>query len=378
MDKSNIKNKLLKENGKIYSILYLKNRFPDILKFIEENYDGLSLMEKIYKVVNDIDETPKCIFCNSNNVRFKDNYKKGYSRYCSLKCRSNHPDTISGKKNTMIEKYGVKHNFENGKLRDKIYDTCKLKYGTKTPIQNKEIRKKYEETMVGKYGVPCNFSLAETQEKVNETNIKKYGVKRPIQNEDIKEKIKKTNLEKYGSEWVINSEHYLSLINERFSTQYKKIDNIFQSEIIKESIKKNMIEKYGVENIMQNEKYYYQINIKSYSIKKYKDTDLYYQGTYELYFLENIEKKGLLSLVSNGLRFEYLLEDNSHYYFSDFYIKKLNKIIEIKSPWTYDRNGKDQKLKEINEMKKNCVTEFGLDFEFLIGKQNIMCFLNSL
>jgi hypothetical protein len=139
-----------------------------------------------------------------------------------------------------------------------------------------------------------------------------------------------------------------------------------------------MIEKYGVENIMQNEKYYYQINIKSYSIKKYKDTDLYYQGTYELYFLENIEKKGLLSLVSNGLRFEYLLEDNSHYYFSDFYIKKLNKIIEIKSPWTYDRNGKDQKLKEINEMKKNCVTEFGLDFEFLIGKQNIMCFLNSL
>jgi len=378
MDKSNIKDKLVKENGKIYSILYLENRFPDILKFIDENCNGFSLMEKIYKLVNDIEETPKCIFCNLNNVRFKNNYKKGYSRYCSLKCRSNHPSTIAKKKNTMIEKYGVEHNFKNGELRDKIYDTCKLKYGTKTPIQNKEIRKKYEETMVGKYGVPCNFSLEETQEKVNESNIKKYGVKRPIQNKEIKEKIKRTNLEKYGNEWVINSDHYLNLINKKFSTYDKKINNIFQSDTIKDSIKKTMIEKYGVENIIQNEKYFYQINFKSYSIKKYKDTDLYYQSTYELYFLENMEKKGLLNLVRNGLRFKYLLEDNNHYYFSDFYIEKLNKIIEIKSSWTYDRNGKDQKLKEINEIKKNCVIKSGFNFEFLIGKKNVMCFLNSL
>lgn len=378
MDIEYLKSKILKGDGKICNLLYLRNNFPEIIEYIDLNFSGDSLNEKLFRIVNNIENTPKCKNCNQKEVNFSGNYSKGYFEYCSLKCRSNHPDTIAKKKNTMFEKYGVEHNFANGKLRDKIYDTCISRYGEKTPIQNKEIRKKYEETMIRKYGVSCNLILNEVQEKINTSNIKKYGGKRPIQNQDIREKIKKTNLEKYGSEWVINSDHYLTLINEKFSTEDKKINNIFQSEIIKDSIKKSMIQKYGVENIIQNEKYFYQINFKSYSIKKYKDTDLYYQSTYELYFLENMERRGLLNLIKNGLRFKYLLENNNHYYFSDFYIEKLNKIVEIKSTWTYDKNGKDQELKSLNEIKKKTVIDSGLDFELLIGKNEILKFVNNI
>lgn len=378
MEKDTIKKLIIKDNGKIYSILYLRNKFPEILKFIDENYTGDSLMEKIYKISKDIEETPLCMSCNLNKVKFKNSYSKGYHKYCSLYCSNNSLEVVTKKKKTMMERYGVEHNFSNGDLRDKVYDTCKTRYGTKTPIQNKKIRKKYEETMIKKYGVPCNFSLSETQEKVNETNLKKYGVKRPIQNIVIKEKTKKTNLEKYGSEWVINSDHYMDLINERFSEGSKKIENIFQSDIIKESIKKTMMERYGVENIIQNEKYFYQINFKSYSIKKYKNTDLFYQSSYELYFLESMEERGILDLVKNGLRFNYLTDDNNHYYFSDFYLEKFNKIVEIKSKWTYDKNGRDLKLREINQIKKECVMNSGFNFELLIGKGQILNFVNNI
>jgi hypothetical protein len=378
MEISYIKNKIIKENGKIFSILYLRNRFPDILEFINNNYNGLSMMEKIYKVVNNILETPVCISCNTVPVKFKNNYSKGYHKHCSLYCSNNNQDVVIMKKETMMKKYGVENSFISGKLRDKIYDTCKLKYGTKTPIQNKEIRKKYEETMVEKYGVRCNFTLSEVQKKVDQTNIKKYGVKRPIQNNDIKEKIKKTNLEKYGSEWIINSAHYMDLINKKFSSDGEVIENIFQSEIIKEKIKKTMIEKYGVENIIQNEKYFYQINFKSYAIKKYKDSGLFYQSTYEFLFLENMERNDLLHLVKNGLRFNYLINEGKHYYFSDFYIPKMNMIVEIKSSWTYDKNGKDLELMKINQIKKDSVISSGFRFNFLIGKKDILKFVNDI
>lgn len=378
MDKIDIKNKIVKNNGKIYSLLYIRKRFPDILEFIDVNYTGVSLMEKIYKLVNNIEETPVCIFCNKNQVKFKNNYSKGYYKHCSKYCSNNNPDVVFMKKETMIKKYGVDHNFKSGDLRDKIYDTCKLRYGTKTAIQNKDIRKKYEETMTERYGVTCNLTLTDMQEKVNLTNIKKYGVSRPIQNVLIKEKIIKTNLEKYNSEWVINSEHYINLINKKFSKIDRPIENIYQSDIIKQKIKKTMVEKYGVENIIQNEKYFYQINFKSYSIKKYKDTDLFYQSSYEFLFLESMEKNNLLTLVKNGLRFNYLIDCVDHYYFSDFYLPELNTIVEIKSSWTYDKNGKDLKLREINQIKKNSVESSGLGFNFLIGKKNILEFVNSI
>lgn len=378
MDREEIKNRIIKDNGKIYSILLLNNRFPEIIDFIDKKYSGFSIMEKIYKLVNDIEETPKCLFCSVNPVRFKNNYSKGYSLHCSLKCSSKDPNVIEKKKNTMVEKYGVEHNFSTGILRDKIYETCSIRYGCKTPIQNEDIRKKYEETMIKKYGSSCNFSLKEVQDKIEKTNLIKYGVKRPIQNEDIKNKISQTNLERYGSKWVINSDHYLNIINKKFSSPDKKINNIFQSEKIKNSIKKRMIEKYGVENINQNEKYFYQINFKSFAIKKFKNTDLYYQSSYEFFFLDQMERKNLLDLVKNGLRFNYLREDNNHYYFSDFYIEKWNMIIEIKSSWTYDKNGTDPRLREINEIKEKCVIDSGFNFRLLIDKKNISQFLDNL
>jgi len=71
-----------------------------------------------------------------------------------------------------------------------------------------------------------------------------------------------------------------------------------------------------------------------------------------------INNKEIKSLIG---QIEYLTSDGrTHFYVPDIYIKSLNKIIEVKSNWTYEIN------KEINELKKKACLDRGVDFEFMI------------
>lgn len=57
---------------------------------------------------------------------------------------------------------------------------------------------------------------------------------------------------------------------------------------------------------------------------------------------------------------KYMFEEKEHTYYPDFYIKSENKIIEVKSQWTFDR------WKEKNLAKQNTCLELGFDFDFKI------------
>jgi hypothetical protein len=54
------------------------------------------------------------------------------------------------------------------------------------------------------------------------------------------------------------------------------------------------------------------------------------------------------------------------FYFPDFYIRSCRKVIEVKSTWTYDKNGKLPLEKNVNFLKKEACLLRGLDFEFII------------
>lgn len=58
----------------------------------------------------------------------------------------------------------------------------------------------------------------------------------------------------------------------------------------------------------------------------------------------------------------YNFEDKQHRYYPDIYIKSINKIIEVKSTWTYKRDLVKNKLKEIS------TKELNFDFEFWVYK----------
>ena len=62
---------------------------------------------------------------------------------------------------------------------------------------------------------------------------------------------------------------------------------------------------------------------------------------------------------------DYFFDGKNRKYFPDFFIKKLNLVIEIKSTYTYECE-KDQ-----NEAKKEATINNGFNFKFLINKNYI-------
>lgn len=97
----------------------------------------------------------------------------------------------------------------------------------------------------------------------------------------------------------------------------------------------------------------------SYKISDYKDTNLYYQGSYELDFLEKYYNN--MEIV-NGKTINYIYENNNHSYLPDFYLPKLNLIIEIKSEYIYNLH-----LNK-NLLKKQYSLSSGYNFLFIIDK----------
>lgn len=86
------------------------------------------------------------------------------------------------------------------------------------------------------------------------------------------------------------------------------------------------------------------------------DTDIRYQGSYELRFITNLKSKFGIKWVKENLKrgpsVQYIdYHGKQRWYMSDFIID--NTIYEIKSNWTWNRRGKDKILEQnnINKLK---------------------------
>ena len=108
----------------------------------------------------------------------------------------------------------------------------------------------------------------------------------------------------------------------------------------------------------------------------YKNSNLQYQGTYEYDFLSKLEKeKGLEWLVSNvkrGPSIWYIdpIDQKERLYISDFMIN--NTIYEIKSNWTWNKNGKDLFLEEKNKSKLTSAQQQGYNVILVLNKEEII------
>lgn len=133
-----------------------------------------SLKEKVFWLINGLNDYPKCKTCGGNVTAFK-SIKKGYNKHCSCRCAQLDLET-----------------------RKKFEATNLLKYGTKNPAQSKVVQDKMKNTCLEKYGATNIFGSDIGKKKIKETNLKRYGVENPQQNAEIKEKTKQTAIEKYG------------------------------------------------------------------------------------------------------------------------------------------------------------------------------------
>jgi hypothetical protein len=167
-------------------------------------------------------------------------------------------------------------------------------------------------------------------QKRKDTCIKKYDVDNPFKSETIKKKIKKTTEEIHGNE------------------NYRNI----------EKSKQTCIERYGVENPTQwNNSYNAGLRIHT---KTYKNTKLFYQGSYELDFLNKYYD--IYPDMQRAPSIKYVLNGKDRVYFPDFYIPSLNLIVEIKNSYLAKR------YKENITAKEKATIANGFNYIIIVDK----------
>jgi hypothetical protein len=270
--------------------------------------------------------------------------------------------------NTCMGVYGVKHATQSQNIINKTKKTNQERWGVDWVVQNEDVKQKIEDSNIERYGVKSYLQTVESRKKMIEyfdehmgdiqdkrekTNMDRYGHSTPLQSEKIKNKIKETKEIRYGDEYFNNRKLYKETCLRVYG-----VDNPMKNEEIQNRLKCTLVERYGVEYPAQNPNIFLKMLKSGYLIKQYKDSDIYYQGTYEEDFLNRYYHIG----ITRGECIEYEYQNNKHIYFPDFYFEPLNLIIEIKSSMWYEEH------KEKNEIKRDCCIQHGYNFLFIIDK----------
>lgn len=283
------------------------------------------LTERIYWIVNDITEYPCCKQCGKKYSSNFYGFKRGYvgKSFCSYKCM------------------GV-----NIEVREKFSETEKEKL-EKNPLMYSERAKKTKETMITKYG---EHYMSSEERKIR--SIDKYGVEHPMKHDQVVSNLEKSIFLKYG----VNN--------------YAKTDEFSQKR------KSTNLEKYGVEYPMQNE----QSLIKNQK-RRIKTEQLLTGEIIQFQGYENVAIKELLKSFSimeinfNRKNIPHILyynqiSNSTKRYFPDIFIPKLNKIIEVKSEWTFGHLNPNPHDLKVNLIKFKTCLEQGFSFEFWICNKN--------
>ena len=267
------------------------------------------------------------------------------SNGCKEKC---YCQKCSGEKHkkTMMEKYGHEHALQCKEFKDKSEKTLMKNYGVTIPIRSKLIRDKFNKTIVERYGVENALENKEILDTLKHKMFEKHGMYF-FETDEFKNKSKLTCLKNLGCE------------------------NPSQNKNVRHKAINTCIKRYGFEYYLQNPELFTEYLKSSFRMKKYKNTDLYYQGLYEKDFLDLCEKLNILKFVKRGCTIRYNMNGKDLIYFPDFYIEKDNMLIEIKSSYWYNVH------KEKNIIKERTCKELGYNYLLILDK-NYTDFLSQI
>jgi hypothetical protein len=278
------------------SIYHNKKEYYD--KWIKTNQEGI------------------CVICNKNTDFIS--ITKGYKNTCSRECTKTH--MFAKQKETLLKNYGIINIFQKEEIKQKIKETKLKKYGNEN--FNNSIKNK--QTKLKKYG---NENYVNS-EKNKQTNIHKYGINYASKRIDISRKIR---LQKYKNGWFNDNK-----------------------------IKETNLKKYGVEYNHQNLNILEKSLKSSFKLKQFRNTNIWYQGSYELNFLEKYYDK--YPDIQRGHRIKYEFEGKIKYYFPDFYIPSLNLIIECKNSYLLKKD------KPIIKIKEEATINNGFNYKIIVDK----------
>ena len=207
-DKYNLSNVVKYNKHKKYKYKNLQNYIINRFK------DSLSERETLYRIHYNIENIPICPICG-NKIKFFGRKNILYLSHCSNKCKKL-DENVNNKWRQSCEN-------NIGTNREKSKNTMKIRYGVENPYQIPEIIEKIKKINKEKE--------KESLEKQQQTCLKKYGVKSYLQTKEIKKQTRETSLIKYGvdhpmkSQEIKNKYNWNEITNKIYLT--KKKNNSF-------------------------------------------------------------------------------------------------------------------------------------------------------
>lgn len=354
-----------------------------LTNFLDSIYlvDKISIQQRFYHVWFNFYEIETCPYCGSPKM-FSKKSKFSIDRY-GIKptnsvnyygtCMSelcNKKYNLDKTRSKMMENHGTTNPMEVPGAIEKIKENNRKKYGSDFYTETEEFKFKTKKTFEKKYGGHPT-KLKDTQDKKRKTNKEKYGFEHALDNPDIKEKSRITNNLKYGGNSSMCSDE---IKNKSKKTNRKKhgTDWYVQSEDFKRKFRESMISKYGVEQVM----HYTPSFEKSLNTSYKRKIFVFPSGRVEK--IQGYEGFALNELLSKGYKEEDIVvsnkeiekytgiiwytdsEEKKRKYYPDMYIVTENKIIEVKSKYTYETNI------SVNKEKRKASELLGIYFEFWI------------
>ena len=226
-------------------------------------------------------------------------------------------------------------------------ETCKLKYGD----ENFKNPNKGKSTKLKNHG-DANYN---NRESAKDTILALYGVDN-ISKVDL---IKKKKDQTFDKNYRKNLEAHKILIENKQNT-WKTLDknSINQKRI------NTCLEKYGVENPLhiteifektQKHRWKY-FTFPSGVIKKIQGCE----GLALTKLLKSHKEEDIIIERKYVPKIKYVFEGRNRIYYPDVFIQADNKIIEVKSDWTYNKEY------EKNQAKKDACVSQGYNFEFWV------------
>lgn len=319
------------------SITSVIKKNSNMIDFLNKEYGSIPLIEQCWLIFNN-SEIPICKVCGKT-PKFQ-NWFHGYGEFCSISCSSKFSVPKSEyQKNRIIKEFDV-----SCIVCGKIFKT----------------KKKNRIACSKSCGAIHNHAVRSEEDKI------KIDIKR-----------KKTCNEKYGDDYVVNSEY------SRLKTEYKiGVKYPYNSKVVRDKSKATLFQNHGVDNPMKAKifvKKMMSTKIKKYGdlltpCFRYKDYTFPSGKTVKVQGYENKAIDILLKsynesdiIIGRGNIEKYIgkieysdINGNTRSYYPDIYIVSINKVIEVKSQYTFDIH----KLNNIQ--KKNAILSNNIDFEFMI------------
>ena len=143
--------------------------------------NDIPFIEKVYLFINDLTDVPRCPVCNEY-VKFNGTLKRGYNKYCSIKCLNKSDEH----KNKIISTFQNKYNCNSHNQVDEIKNNKRItlinNYGIDNPMKNNNIKNKQINSLIKNYGVDNPMKIKSVIEKRNK-NIEigeEFNIKRML------------------------------------------------------------------------------------------------------------------------------------------------------------------------------------------------------